>query len=107
MKDVLFTTQLSKHDLLPGNTSNIIESLPTPPDKASHFLSDVIKPALDIDDVSSLDSLLSVMENCDYAHVKKLACEMKSEIDKRISSKTGVCISMYVQTCTMATNLTI
>ena len=99
MDDVLFTTQLSNHNLLPGNTSNRIGSLPTQPDKASYFLNHVIKPALDIDDVSSFNSLLSVMEHCDYAHVKKLACEIKSEIDKRSNTKTGVCsyvcINMY------------
>ena len=90
MNDILFTTQLSKHNLLPGNTSIEIEAMPTQPDKASHFFEHVIKPALDIDDVSNFNSLLSVMEQCDYAHVKNLACKIKSEINERSSIKTGV-----------------
>ena len=82
MDDILFTVSLSKHQLLPGNISNKIEMLPTQADKASYFLNHVIKPALDVDDTSSFDDLISVMEHCDYTHVKKVACEIKSEIDK-------------------------
>ena len=82
MDDTLFTVSLSKRQLLPGNTSDKIETLSTQADKALYFLNHVIKPALDIDDTSSFDDLISVMEHCGYTHVKKLACEIKSEIDK-------------------------
>ena len=90
MDDALFIVSLSKHQLLPGNTSNKIESLPTQADKALYFLDHVIKPALDIEDTSSFDKLLSIMEQCGYAHVKALACKIKSDIDKGSSIKTGV-----------------
>jgi len=97
MDDILFTAKLSKQDLLPGNTSIRIEAMPTQPHKASYFLDHVIKPALEIDHVSSFNSLISVMEHCGYDHVEKLAHEIKSQIDKRSSIKTGMCV--YVGTC--------
>ena len=50
MDDTLFIVSLSKHQLLPGNTSNKIETLPTQADKVLYFLNHVIKPALDIED---------------------------------------------------------
>ena len=101
MDDVLFTAQLSIHDLLPGNTSNKIVALSTQPEKASYFLNHVIKPALDIDDDSSFNSLISDMEHCGYCHVKKLACEIKSEINKRSNNKLSVCMCrhIFIVTC--------
>ena len=95
MNDTLFIVSLSKHQLLPGNTSNKIESLPTQADKALYFLDHVIKPALDIEDTSSFDKLLSIMEQCGYAHVKTLACKIKSDIDKGRNINTGVHIAIY------------
>ena len=83
MEDCLFINKLSTHKLLPGNTGNLVKAdkaLPTQADKASHFLNYVIKPALRIDDTCSFDNLLSVMEHCDYIHVKNLACKIISEI---------------------------
>ena len=82
MDDTHFITQLSAQQLLPGDTESKIKALSTPSDKASYFLSHVIKPALDIDETSSFDKLLSIMLNCGYTHVQKLAPTIKCEIDK-------------------------
>ena len=38
------------------------------------------------------------MEQCGYDHVKKLACKIKSEIDKGSSIKTGVLVHIHVVT---------
>ena len=93
MSDVHFIAMLSNHELLPGNTNNQIKALPTSTDKASYILDNVIRPALDIDDTSSFDNLLSVIEHCGYAYVETLAHEIKSET---INTGTGiVCIHMY------------
>jgi len=93
MNDVRFIAMLSNHELLPGNTNNQIKALPTSTDKASYILDNVIRPALDIDDTSSFDNLLSVIEHCGYAYVETLAHEIKSET---INTGTGiVCIHMY------------
>ena len=86
MDDVLFTTNLFNHKLLPRDIDNQFEALPTQADKALYFLNHVIKPALDVDDTLSFDNLLSIMEHCGYAHVEKLACEIKSEFDKELES---------------------
>ena len=95
MDDALFITELNKRKLLPGDTSSRLKALRTQADKAVYFLDHVIKPALDIDDISSFDDLLSVMEHCGYSHVERLACNIQSEINK--GNKTG--IGMYVYKC--------
>ena len=82
MDDTLFITKLFACKLLPGDTNSQLKALPTQVAKASYFLDHVIKPALEIDDTSSFDKLLSVMEHCGYAHVEKLACKIKSETSK-------------------------
>ena len=81
MDDTHFTTKLSAQKLLPGDTENKIKTLSTQADKASYFLNHVIKPALDINETSDFDELLSIMQNCDYKHVQKLAETIKFEID--------------------------
>ena len=90
MDDTLFITKLSACKLLPGDTHSQLKTLPTRVDKASYFLDHVIKPALDIDDTSSFDDLLSVMEDCGYAHVEKLACKIKSAMNKRSKIEPGM-----------------
>ena len=87
MDDVLFITKLSEHHLLSRQTD---EALPTQVAKASYFLDHVIKPALDIDDISSFNNLLSVMEQSDYANVKTLAHKIKSEFYEGIDIKPGM-----------------
>lgn len=89
MDDTLFTAALSTHNLLPSNTSNTIGALPTVADKASCFLNTVIKRALDIDDSSSFDNLLNVMERCGFEHIVNLASAMKSEISETSSTEQG------------------
>ena len=89
MNDTLFIAELSQKKLLPGDTKSKIEALPTAAKKAEHLLDNVIKPALDIDNHSSFDRLLSVMENCDYDDVKELAYKIKLKIDKHTSHKSG------------------
>ena len=80
MNDALFIAKLSSYKLLPGDTNNQLKALPTPGEKALYLLNHVIKTALDTDDTSSFDNLLYVMEHCDYDHVRRLACEIKSQI---------------------------
>ena len=82
MDDTHFITKLSSQKLLPGDTDRKINALSTEPEKARYFLNHVIKPALDIDNISNFDKLLSVMQNCDYSHVENLATNIKHEIDK-------------------------
>ena len=80
MDDTVFTTKLSNCDLLSEETSDQLKALSTPVAKASYLLDHVIKPTLDIGATFIFDNLLSVMEHCDYAHVEKLAHEIKSKI---------------------------
>ena len=82
MNDTHFIAKLSQKKLLPGDTKSKIEALPTAAKKVEHLLDNVIKTALDIDDHSSFDELLSVMENCGYGHVEKLSNKIKSKIHK-------------------------
>ena len=83
MDDTLFFTKLYGKQLLPGDTENKLKSLPTPAEKASYFLSHVIKPALEIDDTSGFTTLLSVMEECGYGHVQALSHKINDELAKK------------------------
>ena len=92
MDDTYFITKLSAQELLPGNTDSKIKALSTQADKAMYFLSNVIKPALDIAETSNFNQLLSVMEKSGFTHVQKLAVTIKQEVgktSKRKSQKSG------------------
>ena len=92
MNDTLFIAKLSTFNLLPENTNDQLQGLPTQADKALYLLNHVIKPALAINDTSSFESLLSVMEQCGYDHVKILACIIKSQIGKENNMDSGMYI---------------
>ena len=94
MQDALFIAALSALNLLPGNINDEIEALRTTAEKALYFLKTVVKPALVINDTSSFERLLSFMESCGYAHVEKLACTIKSEIDETSGTEQGTYIAI-------------
>ena len=110
MEDTHFITKLSSQNLLPGDTESKIKALSTQADKASYFLSYVIKPALDIDDTSGFNKLLSVMQECEYDHVQTLSNKIRDDIDNtkleagniRQCTRIHSYIHMYVRmyTCT-------
>ena len=81
MDDTHFITNLSSQQLLPGDTESKIKALSTQADKASYFLSHVIKPALDIDDISGFNKFLSVMQECEYDYVQKLSDKIRDDIN--------------------------
>ena len=93
MDDTHFITKLSSQQLLPGDTESKIKSFSTQSEKASYFLSHVIKPALDINDTSDFNKLLSVMQECGYNHVVNLSSKITHEIDEL---KSGMYVLMYV-----------
>jgi len=90
MDDTLFIAKLSVHNLLPGDTGSKVVLQVTQAEKALYFLSHVIKPALDIDDISGFNNLLLIMEDCGYDHVKYLSCKIKSEICKPGDIKSDI-----------------
>ena len=92
MDDVHFMTMLSIQKLLPGDMKNKIDALSTQAQKASYFLSHIINPALDIDENSDFENLLTVMQNCDYHDVQRLASTIKLEIDQKKSYVSGTSI---------------
>ena len=94
MDDILFITKLSTCKLLPGDTNDQLKSLPTQAAKASYFLDHVIKSALEIDDTSSFDNLLSVMEHSGYLHMENLSCKIKSEMNKESDTGPGMFVEL-------------
>ena len=90
MDDALFITALSTKNLLPGDTKEQIKAKFTQAEKASYFLSHVIEPALDIDDTSDFNALISVMQMCGYNSVQKLAHTIKLEIDSTDEAKSRI-----------------
>ena len=85
MDDAHFITMLSAQKLLPGDTESKIKSFPTQAEKALYFLSHVIKPALEIDDISDFENLLTIMLKCGYNHVQKLAGTIKFKIESNVT----------------------
>ena len=101
MDDAQFIAKLYRHHLLPGDTNSQLETKTTPAAKASYFLSHVVKRALDGNDISSFNNLLSVMESCDYTDLNKLAHKNKSKNNKASDVEPGIaivliCICMYL-----------
>ena len=96
MDDAQFITTLYANQLLPGDTQNKIKSSQTQMDKASYFLCHVIKPAIDLDDVSSFKKLLSIMHDCGYEHVQKLSRQIEQDMNENIKAGVVICICMYI-----------
>ena len=81
MQDNTFIAKLNTQNLLPGDTGSKIEGETNPSAKASYFLKHIIEPSIGIDEGNSFKRLLSVMEECDYDHIKHLASEIRSKIN--------------------------
>ena len=102
MDDSTFIAKLATSNLLPGDTGRKIEAQSTPADKASCFLNRIIKSSLDADNIDSFNKLLSVMEQCEYDHIKQLALEIKSAIEGTVMHIIWLLISfmcIYVHVC--------
>ena len=110
MEDTYFISKLSSQKLLPGDTESKIKALSSRADKVLFFLSYVIEPALDIDEISSFKKLLSVMQECEYDHVQKLSNKIRDDIDIITKLKAGniiytvhlyiaTYVHMHVRTC--------
>ena len=80
MDDTLFFAMLSKHELLPGDTEDKLKCLTPQIEKATYFMSHVIKPSLEVDSKVYLDKLLLVMSESGYKHVEEIAGKIKCEI---------------------------
>ena len=80
MNDSLFLAELFACDLLPGNLEQQIEAKETPVDKATCFLNHRIKTDISIDDSTSFNKLLNIMEDSDYDNLKVLAEEIKTAL---------------------------
>ena len=81
MDDTLFTAKLTSKSLLPENIGSQIDSLSTKADKAKHFLKNVIKPSLDVNDTRDLNNFISVMKNSEYRPLNTVAAKMKAELE--------------------------
>ena len=102
MDDAHFIAKLSTQQLLPGDTESKVKALATQADKASYFLNHVIKPALNIDDISEFNKLLCIMQECGYNHVKNLSCKIQSEFNDQSKQELGIYVhiaSYTVHTC--------
>ena len=80
MDDALFFAMLSEHELLPGDTENKLKCLTPQTEKATYFMSHVIKPSLEVDSRVYFDKLLLVMSESGYKHVEEISGKIKSEI---------------------------
>ena len=81
MDDTLFTAKLTSKSLLPEDIGSKIDSLSTKAEKAKHFLKNVIKPSLDVDDTRDLNNFISIMKNSEYRPLNTVATKMKAELE--------------------------
>ena len=89
MDDVRFITKLYSERLLPGNLKSQVKAQKTSADKAALFLDSVIEPSVTSDGGSCFDKLLNVMMNSEYAHVKELAEQIRSNLRKGSDNDNG------------------
>jgi len=90
MDDSLFVGMLLESELFPGDTEGKVKAQTTQTEKATYFLSHVIKPSLDVDSRVYLDKLLLVMSESGYKHVEELSRKIKSEIANSERNKTSM-----------------
>ena len=81
MDDAVFIANLYGNQLLPGDINSTLKSKSSQAEKALYFLSQVIKPALDINETSSFAKLLTIMKECGYGHVQTLSQKINDDID--------------------------
>ena len=94
MNDVMFIARLYSTGLLPDNLKEEVQSKPTAPDKADHFLQHGIKNNTD-----RFNKLLSVMER----HNSDLVKELAEKLHKEITSNDHVILSFETLTVCMLT----
>ena len=75
--DVLFKAQLITNRLMPGNGGELIDSKPTSADKATTYLTNVIKAQ---ENRGEFERLLNVCSRSEYRSLQKLAQQIKSEL---------------------------
>ena len=73
MNDDVFLGKLYTNDLLPLNLKAVIKALPTPVEKVSKFLDDVIKPSVENNIITRFNLLLTVMMDSNDGAIKELA----------------------------------
>ena len=88
MDDAVFIAKLFSNNLLSGYLKNQLK-FRLPADKAALFLDSVIEPSVTSDDGSSFDKLLSVMEDCEYQHVRELAEQIRNILQGRSDDDNG------------------
>ena len=81
MDDVTFKAQLSNNHILPDGVDAHIKSISTVTEKADYFLRRVIKPSINISQTQEFNNLIATMKECGYAHVERLASDMKSDLE--------------------------
>ena len=98
MDDASFLAMLTEHELLPGDTEGKVKSQATQTEKATYFISHVIKPSLEVDSRVCFDKLLLVMSESGYKHVEEISGKIESEISNwGEGNKTSMLYSsMYV-----------
>ena len=80
MDDSLFTAELFAHGLLPGDLKQQIKAEKTPVDKATYFLDHKISSDVSVDNSTSFNKLLDVMEDSRNDSLKELAKEIKTAL---------------------------
>ena len=99
MNDDVFLGKLYTNNLLPLNLKAVIKALPTPVEKVSKFLDDVIKPSVENNIITRFNLLLTVMMDSNDDAIKELAQRISFMLNQDcLQSEKGtftVCIPSY------------
>ena len=87
MDDAIFLEVLRKQDLFPGDLQEQVQAKITKAEKTAWFLDRAIKPALDVDIIEPLRTLLTVMSDGEIKSdlLGKLATTIQQQLDKETS----------------------
>ena len=81
MGDTKFIAALFTKGLLPDDSKERVGLLATGAEKATFFLDRVIEPSVTTNTGNSFETLLDVMEDCGYQHVKELAKTIRTSLN--------------------------
>ena len=89
MNDATFMAKLTGRGLLPGDASEQIKAQKTKAEMAQYFLNTFIKPSINSDDTEDFETLITIMEECDFKILKRLAADMRSKLGKEFNENVS------------------
>ena len=94
LDDMVFFARARRASLLPLDTADVIQAIPTRTKKVDYFLQHIIEPGAE----EYLPKLLQVMKESNIANVVRLADDIRATItiDTQVSTRIGMYVYTYI-----------